>query len=219
MLEQMMEEFEKRQGFPVHSDMDIQTEVAWENWKAAWAAATSAQRDCRLCAYHTTKVGGCAATVRCVGGAQYKDTARRRYWDDYGLTVHLPTARPPTPIGWSDTDWIKHLQERQNAAHPLAGQHINQGSEGGVMGKQIMVCGVDCHEDDANCNGYCKWNAHTAPDATEAMIRARAREAAHAALNEAEVAWYRYAGLCEVGDERVRTFEIYQNVRMARSNF
>ena len=35
------------------------------------------------------------------------------------------TARPPTPTGWSDTDWIKHLQEQQ---HPLAGLHINQGS-------------------------------------------------------------------------------------------
>lgn len=35
------------------------------------------------------------------------------------------TARPPTPTGWSDTDWLKHLQENQ---HPLAGLHINQGS-------------------------------------------------------------------------------------------
>ncbi|MGE3596620.1 MAG: hypothetical protein AB7N70_13815 [Dehalococcoidia bacterium] len=35
--------------------------------------------------------------------------------------------RPPTPAGWSDTDWIKHLQE-QEKPHPLAGQHINQGS-------------------------------------------------------------------------------------------
>ena len=35
--------------------------------------------------------------------------------------------RPPTPVGWSDTDWIKHLQE-QEKPHPLAGQHINQGS-------------------------------------------------------------------------------------------
>ena len=42
MLEKMMEEFEKRQGFPVHSDMDIQTEVAWENWQAAWNAGISA---------------------------------------------------------------------------------------------------------------------------------------------------------------------------------
>ncbi len=33
------------------------------------------------------------------------------------------TTRPPTPVGWSDTDWLKHLQE-----HPLAGMHINQGS-------------------------------------------------------------------------------------------
>lgn len=37
------------------------------------------------------------------------------------------TARPPTPVGWSDTDWIKHLQER-DMPHPLAGQHNNQGS-------------------------------------------------------------------------------------------
>ena len=34
-------------------------------------------------------------------------------------------ARPSTPTGWSDTDWLKHLQEQQ---HPLAGLHINQGS-------------------------------------------------------------------------------------------
>ena len=36
--------------------------------------------------------------------------------------------RPPTPVGWSDTDWIKHLQEQDEQPHPLAGQHINQGS-------------------------------------------------------------------------------------------
>ena len=35
--------------------------------------------------------------------------------------------RPPTPTGWSDTDWIKHLQERGEHPHPLAGLHINQG--------------------------------------------------------------------------------------------
>lgn len=35
--------------------------------------------------------------------------------------------RPPTPAGWSDTDWIKHLQE-QEQPHPLAGLHINKGS-------------------------------------------------------------------------------------------
>ena len=36
--------------------------------------------------------------------------------------------RPPTPVGWSDTDWIKRLQEQDEQPHPLAGQHINQGS-------------------------------------------------------------------------------------------
>lgn len=35
--------------------------------------------------------------------------------------------RPLTPVGWSDTDWIKHLQE-QKEPHPLEGLHINQGS-------------------------------------------------------------------------------------------
>lgn len=34
----------------------------------------------------------------------------------------------PTPVGWSDTDWIKYLQEQDEQPHPLAGQHINQGS-------------------------------------------------------------------------------------------
>jgi len=38
--------------------------------------------------------------------------------------------RPPTPVGWSDTDWIKHLQEQAEQPHPLAGQHINQGRTG-----------------------------------------------------------------------------------------
>ena len=41
------------------------------------------------------------------------------------MTFDEYTARPPTPTGWSDTDWHKHLQEQQ---HPLAGLHINQGS-------------------------------------------------------------------------------------------
>ena len=57
-------------------------------------------------------------------------------------------ARPPTPIGWSDTDWIKHLQEHQNAAHPLAGLHINQGS---------MDAAADAYEAEYNA-------AHNAQD-------------------------------------------------------
>ncbi len=36
------------------------------------------------------------------------------------------TKRPPTPTGWSDTDWIKKLQYDEE--NPLACLHINQGS-------------------------------------------------------------------------------------------
>lgn len=36
------------------------------------------------------------------------------------------TKRPPTPTGWSDTDWIKKLQDDEE--NPLACLHINQGS-------------------------------------------------------------------------------------------
>ena len=35
--------------------------------------------------------------------------------------------RPSTPVGWSDTDWINHLQE-QEGQHPLKWLHINKGS-------------------------------------------------------------------------------------------
>ena len=62
------------------NDMDIQTEVAWENWQAAWTAATTAKQDCRLCAHYTTDTGGCMAIVQCVRGAQFKATAPRQYW-------------------------------------------------------------------------------------------------------------------------------------------
>lgn len=42
MLEKMKEEFEKWHRFQVTDDMDIQTEVAWMNWQAAWNAGISA---------------------------------------------------------------------------------------------------------------------------------------------------------------------------------
>ena len=44
------------------------------------------------------------------------------------------TSRLPTPSGWSDTDWLKRLQEWKESRedeefpHPLAALHINQGS-------------------------------------------------------------------------------------------
>ena len=42
MLEKMKAEFEKWHRFPVTDDMDMQTEVAWMNWQAAWNAGISA---------------------------------------------------------------------------------------------------------------------------------------------------------------------------------
>ena len=54
------------------------------------------------------------------------------------------TPRPPTPTGWSDTDWIKHLQEQQ---HPLAGLHINQGS---------MDAAADAYEAEYNARHNAK---------------------------------------------------------------
>jgi hypothetical protein len=45
---------------------------------------------------------------------------------------------------------------------------------------------------------------------------ADARKAAHAALDAAERAWYAYAGLIDVGPDRTRAFEVYENVRNAR---
>lgn len=84
------------------------------------------------------------------------------------------------------------------------------------MGMKVMVCGVDCHMGDANCNGYCEGKAENPPDATEAQKRDAARAAAHEALNTAERAWYEYAGLCEIGGDRTRAFAVYDNVRSAR---
>lgn len=49
MLEVMKAEFEKWHRFPVTDDMDIQTEVAWDNWQAAWEAATAAELGGRCC--------------------------------------------------------------------------------------------------------------------------------------------------------------------------
>ena len=39
MKSQMRLEFESMHGFEVNDDMDIQTCVAWDNWRIAWKAA------------------------------------------------------------------------------------------------------------------------------------------------------------------------------------
>jgi len=84
------------------------------------------------------------------------------------------------------------------------------------MTKQVMVCGVDCHPGDANCNAYCIGATDTPPSATDAQKQARAKSAAHRALDAAEKAWYEYAALCDVGPERIKAFDVYENVRRAR---
>ena len=84
------------------------------------------------------------------------------------------------------------------------------------MGKQVMICGVDCHQGDANCNGYCTGKTDSPPEATEAQKLERARSAAHRALDAAGKAWYEYAGLCDVDPERTRAFEVYERIHRSR---
>jgi len=57
------------------------------------------------------------------------------------------SGRPPTPIGWSDTDWIKKLQGDEES--PLACLHINQGS---------FDAAADAYEEEY------KMSKRTAPD-------------------------------------------------------
>lgn len=69
------------------------------------------------------------------------------------------------------------------------------------MVKKIMICGIDCHPGDANCNNYCnhdtsKPSADCPPDATPEQRLSFARRVAREKLNEAMVAWYEY--FCEL---------------------
>jgi hypothetical protein len=57
--------------------------------------------------------------------------------------------------------------------------------------------------------------APSPPVAIESQELLDAREAASDLLRAAERAWYKYAGLCEVGPERTRAFDVYENVRTA----
>lgn len=84
------------------------------------------------------------------------------------------------------------------------------------MGRQVMICGVDCHQGDANCNGYCTGKTDDPPEAPEALVLERAKQKAHQALDAAERAWYEYFGLCDVGPDRIRASDIYERVRTAR---
>lgn len=45
MKSPMRQTFEALHGFEVGDEMDIQTSVAWDNWKAAWRAGASHERE------------------------------------------------------------------------------------------------------------------------------------------------------------------------------
>ncbi len=62
--------------------------------------------------------------------------------------------------------------------------------------------------------GTCE--AHGCAVPTEAQKLERARTDAHRALDAASKAWYEYAGLCDVGPDRLRAFAVYENVHNAR---
>ena len=36
---------------------------------------------------------------------------KKRLAEDSGFAAQVTGDRPPTPVGWSDTDWLKHLEE------------------------------------------------------------------------------------------------------------
>lgn len=88
------------------------------------------------------------------------------------------------------------------------------------MIQKVMICGRDCHAGDANCNNYCNHDttkpmADHPPAATPEMQLASALRFANEKLREAEKAWYEYLGLCEVGRDRERAAQVYENVRTA----
>lgn len=83
------------------------------------------------------------------------------------------------------------------------------------MNKRVMLCGIDCHHGDKNCNGYCTGKAAHPPESTPEQDLLSARRMAHEKLREAEKAWHKYFALCEVGDERTRASEVVDRLRHA----
>lgn len=57
MKSPMRQAFEELHGFEVGDEMDIQTSVAWDNWKTAWRAAASHEREtcAKVCESQTTE--------------------------------------------------------------------------------------------------------------------------------------------------------------------
>lgn len=58
----------------------------------------------------------------------------------------------------------------------------------------------------------CEWPPLTEED--RGVVHARAK--AHELATAAERAWYAYAALLDVGPERTRAFDVYENLRTAR---
>ena len=88
------------------------------------------------------------------------------------------------------------------------------------MTHKVMICGIDCFPGNANCNNYCNYDKNKPmPDRPlEATIEIQleaARLVAIEKLREAEKAWYKYFCLCEVGPDRERASQVYENVRTA----
>ena len=96
-------------------------------------------------------------------------------------------------------------QERANAAWEELGQRMGFDhmtvlpARGGDRFFSAVPSGTEAHPSNAT---------------PEHQLDA-ARKLAHAKLREATTAWYEYFGMCEVGPERERAADVYNNVRTA----
>lgn len=82
-------------------------------------------------------------------------------------------------------------------------------AQGSPMGRTRMCVCPDCG--DKRCPRAAHHEA-ACPAPKEQKLKA----AAHAALDAAERAWHAYAAECDVGPERVRAFDVFENIRRAR---
>ncbi len=78
-----------------------------------------------------------------------------------------------------------------------------------------MICGVDSKPGDANCNGYCQGKAQSARALTKEMQIAHLQKDAWDKLTAAQAAWYKLYGALDVGPQRSKHAEIYDNLMNA----
>lgn len=69
------------------------------------------------------------------------------------------------------------------------------------MKQEVMVCGIDCHKGNANCNGYCMGKAASPPIATNEMVLSRAKERLLNSIAETE---QRFRTFCEAAKEQLQ---------------